>query len=222
MSYTFTVSTISPISFLDGEALLKNMGLDPTKTNVYTYTPQQAERYTRKCTAEHIFQWWGSIQERNLTQLGSKISWDEASTFERVRDVYPAQDLELSHLLAYIDLFGTASLANGYRTRPRNKYGEDRELLANTGKRGFSICFPQAAIGPTYYLPFTANLILEVPDWSGKTERFGSVPNLAKELAEVLAIIEGADPEAAEAGQKDMHHDDRLASAYNAARIKVA
>ena len=82
--------------------------------------------------------------------------------------------------------------------------------------------FPQATIGPTYYLPFKANLILEVPDWSGEVEKFGSLSNLVEELTEVLVVVEWADSKAAEAGQKDTYHEDRLASAYNAARIKLA
>ena len=76
-------------------------------------------------------------------------------------------------------------------------------------------------IAPEFYLPFPANIILEVSDWRGRTSRFGSLPNLVRELAEALALIEAADPAAAAAGQNDVQHEDRLAGAYNAARIKL-
>ena len=137
-------------------------------------------------------------------------------------NVYAGQDLELSHLLAYIDLVGLDGLTADYRTRPRDKYDMDKDLLNKASRRGFSVRFPQATIGPTYYLPFKANLILEVPDWSGEVEKFGSLSNLVEELTEVLVVVGWADSKAAEAGQKDTYHEDRLASAYNAARIKLA
>ena len=76
-------------------------------------------------------------------------------------------------------------------------------------------------LSPTFYLPFTANLILEVPDWSGNTERFGSLPNLVRELSEILDTVKALEPDAAVAGSQDIKHEDRLANAYNAARIKL-
>lgn len=87
--------------------------------------------------------------------------------------------------------------------------------------RGFSVRFPQPSIAPGFFLPFPANIILEVPDWRGEVSRFGSLPNLARELAEVLALIAAADPSAATAGQRDAKHEDRRAGACNAARIKL-
>ena len=197
------------------------MGLDD-KTTVFVYSSEQAERFYRKYPADRIMEWWDAVQEAHIAQLGSKIFWDENADFERLTNVYAGQDLELSHLLAYIDLFGPDSLTTDYRTRPRDKYSMDKDLLKSAEQRGFSVRFPQAIIEPTFYLPFKANLILEVPDWSGKVEKFGSLPNLVEELTETLAIVKQADPKAAETGQNDTHHEDRLAGAYNAARIKLA
>ena len=153
--------------------------------------------------------------------MRTAVEWDETSKIEVVRHLYAGQELELSNLLAYVDQAGTDALADGFRARNRGIGGDDAELLKASYARGFAVRFPQAMIAPEFYLPFPANIILEVSDWRGETSRFGSLPNLARELAEVLALIEVADPAAAAAGQNDVPHDDRLAGAYNAARIKL-
>ena len=77
----------------------------------------------------------------------------------------------------------------------------DKDLLKSAEQRGFSVQFPQAIIEPTFYLPFKANLILEVPDWSGKVEKFGSLSNLVEELTETLAIVKQADPKGPRPGR---------------------
>ena len=125
------------------------------------------------------------------------------------------------NLLAYVHEAEVDALATGFRNRPRGQYGVDVEFLDAASARGFLVRFPQASIGADFFLPFATNIILEVIDWFGGTSCFGSLPTLARELAEVLALIATADPEAAVAGQNDIKHDDPLAGAYNAARIKL-
>ena len=59
------------------------MGLDD-KTTVFTYSSEQAEQFSRKYPADRIMQRWDTIQEAHITQLGSKIFWDENTDFERL------------------------------------------------------------------------------------------------------------------------------------------
>ena len=220
MSYSFTVSALSAIRWLDTSALMRSLGLPPG-TRVFTYTPEQAQPFERSSSPDVVMQWWRAVQETHISQLRTAVEWDEASKVEVVRYLYAGQELELSNLLAYVDQAGTDALATGFRARSRGVDGDDTELLKSSYARGSAVRFPQAMIAPEFYLPFPANIILEVPDWRGETSRFGSLPNLARELAEVLALIAAADPAAAAAGQNDAQHEDRLAGACNAARIKL-
>lgn len=220
MSYSFTVSALSSIEWLDTPALLRFLGL-PADTRMFSYTPEQAQPFQRASLPDAVMQWWRAVQDAHIGQLRTAVEWDETSKVEIVRYLYAGQDLELSNLLAYVEQAGTDALAAGFRARNRDKYGLDAELLKVAQARGFAVRFPQAMIAPDFYLPFTANLILEVPDWRGETSRFGSLPNLARELETVLTLIEATDPAATVAGRTDAPHEDRLVGAYNAARIKL-
>ena len=220
MSYSFTVSALSAIYWLDTDALMRSLGLPP-ETNVFTYTPEQAQPFEHASSPEAVMQWWRAVQEARIGQLRTAVEWDETSKVEIVRYLYAGQDMELYNLLAYVDQAGTDSLANGFRARAQGPAGDDAELLDAARARGFAMRFPQLMTGPDFYLPIPANLVLEVPDWRGKTTRFGSLPSLERELTEILALIRAADPAAAAAGQNDTRQEDRLAGAYNAARIKL-
>ena len=220
MSYTFTVSPLSAIQFLDTPALKRALGV-PADATVFMYNQEQAEPFLRRSSPEDVTRWWNATQLAYAGQLRGAVYWDESRTFELTRDVYADQDLELLNLLAYVHELGADALATGLRARPRNQFGLDDELQRAAGARGFLVRFPQASIGADFFLPFATNVILEVTDWRGGTSRFGSLPTLARELADILALIATADSEAAVAGQNDIKHDDPLAGAYNAARIKL-
>jgi hypothetical protein len=54
------------------------------------------------------------------------------------------------------------------------------------------------SLGEYYWLPFQRNLIIEEPDWKGRTTRFGSVYRLADQLSDIRALLLQADPGCAE------------------------
>lgn len=211
---------LSSIQWLDTPALLHSLGL-PADTKSFAYSPAQAQPFEHGPSPDEVMQWWRATQDAHIRQLKTPVQWDKASKVELIQYLYAGQDLELYNLLAYLDQVGTEAVAFGFRTRPRSQYGDDTELLKAANARGFAVRFPQAMLAPEFYLPFGASIILVVVDWRGQTSRFGSLPNLARELVEVLTLIENSDRSAASAGRSDTQHEDRLAGAYNAARIKL-
>ena len=56
MSYTFTVSPLSSIQFLDVPALRRALGI-PADATVYMYTQKQAEPFLRMSSPEDVTRW---------------------------------------------------------------------------------------------------------------------------------------------------------------------
>ena len=55
MSYSFTVSALSAIHWLDTAALMRSLGM-PADARVFTYTPEQAQPFERSSLPEVVVQ----------------------------------------------------------------------------------------------------------------------------------------------------------------------
>lgn len=218
MSFTYTVSALSKIERIDTKAMAQALGT-PESARFFAFTPEQAAAFAQKVSPQQVTQWWEATEAAYSMQLNQRVRWDEASDYIAFRYLYSEQHLNLRYVAAYLDRFGEATLATGFAARVRDYRGFDEELDAWSKYRGFGSRFPQITIDADTWLPFAANLVLSVPDWTGTTAEFGSLPRLLDEYEEILRIIAEADPQAATAGIEDRIHENLLAGAYNAARI---
>jgi hypothetical protein len=148
-------------------------------------------------SVDEIVAWRDRLATAYQGQLGERLSWDEASQSSLSEDAAVSADLMLRYVAAKVDEGGARALRGlvGAERPPRD---EIHRALHGVDRRGFTGRFPQLSLVVYYWLPFQRNLIIEEPDWRGKTKRFGSVYRLADEVGEIRAMLLEADARCAE------------------------
>jgi hypothetical protein len=200
MSVGYTASGLHHISFLDEGALAAASqeppaGLPPLDIAGLRYLKWPLP--TRSPAIEEIVTWRDRLDASYKGQLGERLTWDETSAFTLSEDVAVSCDLALRYVAARIDERGPSPLRDlaGADRQPRD---EIERALARVEARGFTCRFPQLSLAGLYWLPFERNLIIEAPDWRGKTQRFGSIYRLAEEISDIRAMLQEADPKCVE------------------------
>ncbi|RBP08638.1 hypothetical protein DFR50_12424 [Roseiarcus fermentans] len=147
----------------------------------------------RSPATEDIIAWRDKLATKYAPQLGELLSWDEPRDFYKSEDAAVSGDLLLRYVAAVAQQ-GADELAKLVgRQKPAQE--ELRRALDGAIQRGFTGRFPQILLGAQIWLPFQRNLIIEEPDWQGKTNRFGSAYRLEDEVRELRAAIKKADPQ---------------------------
>lgn len=157
---------------------------------------------TRSPTVESILAWRQRIANKYRDQLDEELTWDEGSTYESSDDVTTSGDVMLHFAAAVLDQRGRAGLSSMIHQR-RPTSDEMNAAFANAERRGFAGRFPQLLLGARFWLPFSRNLMIEEPDWDGAVERYGSVPRLLDEIAEIRTGIAEADPSVKQTAEPD-------------------
>lgn len=147
--------------------------------------------------ASDIIRWRDRLAARYRAQLGESLTWDEASEFSLSEDAAVSADVMLRYVAAIVDERGAAGL-RGLVGAERPSHEEIGRGLDRVDRRGFTVQYPQLSLTERYWLPFQRNLIIEAPDWRGKTQRFGSVYHVANELRDLRALLVEAEPGCAE------------------------
>jgi hypothetical protein len=200
MSVGYEASGLHHISFLDEEDLTAASQEPPAGLPPFDI---QGTRYlkwplpTRSPTIEEIVTWLDRLAAAYKVQLGERLTWDETSAFTLGEDAAVSCDLMLRYVAARIDEQGPRAL-RGHASADRPPLDEIERALARVEARGFTCRFPQLSLVGLYWLPFERNMIIEEPDWRGKTERFGSTYRLAEEISDIRAMLREADPKCAE------------------------
>ena len=203
---------------IDTKASAQALGV-PESARLFAYTPEQAAAFAQNVSPEQVTRWWEATEAAYQTQLNQRVQWDETSDFVETRYLYSEQHRDLRYVAIYLDRYGEAALATEFVKRPGGQWGRDEELEAWANYRGFGSRFPQIITNADYWLPFAANLVLSVPDWTGAQAEIGSLLRLLDGYDETLRIIADADPQAATAEMADRIHENLLAGAFNPARI---
>lgn len=151
----------------------------------------------RSPAAGDIIRWRDRLAEHRLAELGERLTWDETSDYESSEDAAVSADVMLRYVAAIVDERGPRGLG-ALVGLEKPDHPEIARALDGVERRGFTGRFPQLSLGEYHWLPFQQNLILEEPDWEGKTRRFGSVYRLADQVADIRALLREADPACAE------------------------
>ena len=151
----------------------------------------------RSPAASDIVRWRDRLADTYLSQLGERLNWDEESAFETGEETAVSADVMLRYVAAILDERSPQGLS-ALVGADKPEHEEIRRALDGVEARGFTVRFPQLSLGEYYWLPFHANLIIEEPNWEGKTRRFGSLYRLADELRDIRALLLRADPACAE------------------------
>jgi hypothetical protein len=157
---------------------------------------------TRSPTVESILAWRQRIANKYRDQLDEGLTWDESSTYESSDDVATSGDVMLHFAAAVLDQRGRVGLGSLIR-QGRPTSDEMNTVFTNAERRGFAGRFPQFLLGARLWLPFSRNLMIEEPNWDGTVERYGSVPRLLDEIAEIRAGIAETDPSVQHAAGPD-------------------
>lgn len=200
MGVGYQASPLHRISFLivdkaesDGTQPPTGSGLPPIPGAKYLTQPLRF----RSPAASDIIRWRDRLAEKNLAQLGERLSWDETSDFASSEEAAVSADVMLRYVAAIVDERGPHGLRSLVGA-DKPEHPEIARALDGVGRRGFTGRFPQLSLGEYYWLPFQRNLILEEPDWEGRSQRFGSVYRLADQLGDLRALLREADPACAE------------------------
>jgi hypothetical protein len=138
--------------------------------------------------ASEIVRWRDRLADKYRAQLDELLTWDEATEFETSEDAATSADVMLRYVAAIVDERGLEGL-RGLVGAERPPHGEIGRALVRVERRGFTGRFPQLSLTEYYWLPFRRNMIIEEPDWQGRTARFGSVYRLADELRDIRALL---------------------------------
>jgi hypothetical protein len=147
----------------------------------------------RSPAASEIVRWRNRLALRYRAQLGERLTWDEQSEFSLGEDAAVSADVMLRYVAAIVDEHGPEGLRSLVGAE-KPAHEEIARALDAVDRRGFTGRFPQLSLTEYYWLPFQRNLIIEAPDWRGKTKRFGSVYRLADEVSDIRALLLHADP----------------------------
>ena len=144
-----------------------------------------------------IISWRDKLAIKYADQLGELLSWDEESEFSESEDAAVSGDVLLRYVAAVTEESGSKGIIDlvGRRKPPRD---ELHRAFDSADKRGFTGRFPQLLLGSQYWLPFQRNMIIEEPDWQGRTNRFGSTYRLEDQVRELRTMIREADPSTSE------------------------
>ncbi len=149
----------------------------------------------RSPAASEIIRWRDRLAVKYRAQLGERLAWDEASEFSADEEAATSADVMLRYVAAIVDERGPGGL-RGLVGAEKPPHEEIRRALDGVDRRGFTGRFPQLSLTEYYWLPFQRNLIIEEPDWQGRTRRFGSVYRLADQLRDLRALLRETDPAA--------------------------
>ncbi|QEX19509.1 hypothetical protein FRZ44_48230 [Hypericibacter terrae] len=151
----------------------------------------------RSPTAVDVIAWRDQLAIKYRGQLGEVLTWDEASDFVESEDAATSADVLLRYVAARIDERGTQGIRSLIDAEgpPSVEIGR---ALEGAESRGFTSRFPQLLLRSAFWLPFHRNMIIEEPDWQGRTERFGSNFRLEEELRDLRMLIAEADPRSGE------------------------
>ncbi len=151
----------------------------------------------RSPAAQDIIVWRDHLAIKYRGQLGELLSWDETSDYSKSEDAATSGDVLLRYVAARFDESGPQAI---HRLVGADKpaHEEIHRALERVDRRGFTSQFPQLQLVYSYWLPFQREMIIEEPDWQGKTERFGSSFRLLEEVRELKALIVAADPQCIE------------------------
>jgi len=151
----------------------------------------------RSPAAQDVIVWRDRLAIKYRGQLGELLSWDETSDFWTCEDAATSADLLLRYVAAIADEGGPQAL-RGLVGADEPALDEIDRVLEGADRRGFTGRFPQLLLVSRYWLPFQRAMIIEEPDWRGKTKRFGSNFRLEEEVRELRALIADADPRSVE------------------------
>ncbi|MEI9982925.1 MAG: hypothetical protein WDN69_06730 [Aliidongia sp.] len=169
----------------------------------------------RSPAMEDIIAWRDNLAAKYASQLGELLSWDEPSDFRKSEDAAVSGDLLLRYVAAVARQGGADELVKLVgRQKPAQE--ELRRVLDGAIQQGFTGRFPQILLGTQIWLPFQRNLIIEEPDWQGKTNRFGSTYRLEDEVRELRVAIEKADPRSVQWTSEREVPDQILGAAWQA------
>jgi hypothetical protein len=170
---------------------------------------------TRSPAVESVLAWRQRLEAKYRDQLGEDLAWDEHGTFETSDDVATGADILFYYVAGVLDQRGQTGVRNlVHQSRPPED--EIDTVFTETDRRGFGGCFPQLLLGAKIWLPFERNLMIEEPNWDGKTDRYGSVSRLLGEVSTVRAGIADADSTVARFGEFDEPSQQILAAAWQA------
>ncbi len=140
-----------------------------------------------------IVRWRANLSNKYRSQLGEDLAWDEESDFEKSEDAATSGDMLFRYVAAILDQQGSVGLrALVGTTKP--SYPVLNAVFAEADRKGFSGRFPHLLLGARYWFPYKRRLIIEEPSWRGTVERYGSVFEVAEEIASVRDAIAAADP----------------------------
>jgi hypothetical protein len=170
---------------------------------------------TRSPTVERILAWRQVLVDEYNDRLGEQLTWDERSTFATSEDVATSGDVAFRYAANVVDQLGQARLRD-FIDRPERLRDDMVAAFAEAERRGSGGRFPQLLLGARIWLPFERNLIIEWPNWDGRTDRYGSVFRLVDEVAAVRVGIADTDPSVVQYAESDDSSDQFLASAWQA------
>ena len=147
----------------------------------------------RSPAATDVIAWRDRLATKYRGQLDELLTWDESSDFVQSEDTATSADLLLRYVAAVLDLRGAEGMRALVGTAEPG-HEEIGRILGEADGRGFTSRFPQLLLVSKFWLPFQRNMIIEEPDWEGRTERFGSNYRLAEELEGLRNAIKSADP----------------------------
>jgi hypothetical protein len=147
--------------------------------------------------AQDIIIWRDHLAIKYRGLLGEFLSWDETSDFWTCEDAATSADLLLRYVAAVADEGGPQAI-HGLVDVDKPALEVIDRALEGVDRRGFTGRFPQLLLVSRFWLPFQRDMIIEEPDWQGKTKRFGSNFQLEEEVRELRALIAGADPRSVE------------------------
>lgn len=137
-----------------------------------------------------IVTWRDVLVEKYRTQLDQPLDWDEATTFREQVDVDPEAQRALFYATAVLELQGEELAAAHLAALQKLPNNALERITADIDKLGYRCHFPQLLLQVDYWLPFSRDLIIEEPDWSGATRRFGSLMALRHELDRVELFLQ--------------------------------
>ena len=151
----------------------------------------------RSLAAQDIIVWRDRLAIKCRGQLGELLSWDETSDYSKSEEAATSADVLLRYVAAIADEGGPQAL-RGLVGANKPAHDEIDHARAGAERRGFTGRFRQLLLVYAFWLPFQRDMIIEEPDWQGKTERFGSSFRLEEEVRELREQIADADPRSKE------------------------
>ena len=219
MGVGYSVSPLCRVRYLDLSEPVRSMAAGENALadllKVKAFDMSGPTRF-RSPSKEDVLTWRTRVAAKYQGLLGENLVWDEDSAFNVSEDASTRGDMLLRFAAAKLDQVGSGA-ARALVSNRRPMQSELDQVFAEAKHRGFAGQFPHLLLGPSYWLPFAHNLIIEEPDWSGNVARYGSAPRLADELAAIRAFISEVNPAAITwSAQRAEVPDNTLAVAWQA------